>query len=206
MIEMPSWVPAWLKALIAKALALLDCILEYLRQKLHFLKPWSPSIAPTKWIFINASCCMVTFMFFLLGWMEENTAGYQFALDYYVPYNLFICVIWFAEAGLWILFDQATPAWHKLGELGLAFFFVFDGMFYLYEWKFLGYALERREILIYTVIDFFIYLFYLVLAIREEAKAQLEQHQEEGELEDVEKASSRSGQLEEVDTGFKIMK
>lgn len=111
--------------------------------------------------------------------MEDQSIGYQFALAWYIPYNLLICVIWFAEAGLWMLFDEASPAWHKLGEVGLAFFFVFDGIAYLYEWKVLGYPLHRDEILIYTVIDFLIYLFYLALAIREEAKSQVEQQQNE---------------------------
>jgi hypothetical protein len=171
-MELPACTPTWIRTLLAKAVALLDYLVDFFRGRLHFLKPLSPSLAPTHWIYINGSCCICTFMFFLLGWMEEKSHGYQFALDWYIPYNLLICVVWFVEAALWMLFDEASPAWHKLGELGLAFFFVFDGIFYLYEWKILGVALDRKEILIYTVIDFCIYLFYLLLAIREEAKAE----------------------------------
>lgn len=195
------------KELAAKALALMDRLLEVLRDKLHFLKPYSPSFAPTKWIYINGACCMITAMFFLLGMMTEKSMGYQAADTFYIPFNLAICLTWFVEASLWMIFDEEGPAWHKIGELGLAAFFILDGMVWIYEWAFEGIKLHRREILIYTAIDFFIYLFYLCLAIRAEAKAtEKELAQGEEGSGDVEaSAVPASEDKKEAETEFKLM-
>lgn len=172
---------ATIKEWLSKALALLDYIISILRVKLAFLKPLSPSDAPKWWIYINGTCCIGTAMFFMLGWMDDKSTGYQFCESYYIPFNLLICFIWFAEAGLWMLFDddEESPAWHKLGELGLAVFFVGDSLLWLYGSWVLEEELKTGEILLYSAIDFFIYLFYLVLAIRSEAKVALAAIEEE---------------------------
>jgi hypothetical protein len=192
-----------IKEWIAKALDLLDRILEVLRGHLPCLKPYSPSEAPTKWIYINGACCMITAMFFLLGALPNKTIGYQTAETYYVPFNLLICMIWFAEASMWMIFDQDEPAWHKIGELGMASFFIVDAIIWVYEWLFTAFELHQKEILIYTAIDFFIYLFYLALAIRTQAKALLKEQQGEGDVE----CSGKGGTSNEKDTktDFKLM-
>ena len=172
---------ATIKQWLSKALALLDYIISILRVKLSFLKPLSPTDAPTWWIYINGACCIGTAMFFMLGWMDAKSAGYQFCENYYIPFNLLICLIWFGEAGMWMLFDEdeASPAWHKLGEVGLAVFFLGDSILWLYGSWVLEEELKTGEILLYSAIDFFIYLFYLVLAIRSEAKVALASIEEE---------------------------
>ena len=168
-----------LKAWLGKALALLDYIVSVLRVQLAFLRPLSPSVASKSWIVINGTCCIVTAVFFLLGWLPHKSTGYIFCETYYIPYNLVICVLWLAEAGLWMLFDEDTAPWHKLGELGLAVFFVGDSIVWLYGRWYLREELPRSEILLYSAIDFFIYLFYLVLAVRQEAKAALAKAEEQ---------------------------
>ena len=164
---------ATIKEWVSRALALLDYIISILRVKLAFMKPISPTDAPKYWIYINGTCCIVTAMFFLLGWLPAKSFGYQVCETYYIPYNLVICIVWLLEAALWMLFDEEGEAWHTLGEFGLAVFFVFDGIFWLYGSWVLEEELKTSEIILYTAIDFFIYLFYLVLAIRAEAKVAL---------------------------------
>ncbi|CAB9519648.1 expressed unknown protein [Seminavis robusta] len=150
-------------------------------------------------------------MYFLLGWLPKNTIGYEFAQVTYIPANLLFCGLWFFEASLWMIFDEDEPAWHKLGEVVLSVFFVLDGIMWVYGWLFLEEPLANKELLIYTAIDFAIYLFYLVLAIRAEAKATHEALLAQQKAQDLEAAAAAgnvlppSDQPQETETDFKLM-
>jgi len=195
---------AFVQEWIGRAFALLDRLVGILRNKLVFLKKWSPSFAPKKWIYINGTCCILTAMFFLLGCLPEKVLGFHFAEMTYVPFNLIVCIIWFAEASLWMIFDEESKPWHKLGELSLAIFFVIDGLVWVFEWIAMETPLKGWEIVLYSAIDFLIYLFYLVLAIREEGKAALKQM---GDQESHMKEYSAAGQTcqeKELETNFKL--
>ncbi|CAB9512980.1 expressed unknown protein [Seminavis robusta] len=110
-----------------------------------------------------------------------------------------------------MIFDEDEPAWHKLGEVVLSVFFVLDGIMWVYGWLFLEEPLANKELLIYTAIDFAIYLFYLVLAIRAEAKATHEALLAQQKAQDLEAAAAAgnvlppSDQPQETETDFKLM-
>jgi len=198
-----------IKELINWALALLEKVLAILRLKLACFESTSPPGAPKLWIYINGASCIVTGMFFLLGCLDHNTYVYHLAEIFYIPCNLLFCLLWVFEAAGWMIFDEEEPAWHKLPELLLAGFFILDGIAWVYEWAFTDLDLERKEILIYAAIDFFIYGFYLVLAIKAEAKKSLaEGGPEKGEGDVEATAVPPSDQKEakaEAKTEFKLM-
>lgn len=195
-----------IKEWINKALIILDWILDIVRPYVSFLRPWAPTHSPVTWIYINGSCCMLTSMFFLLGWLPKQTIGYDFAHLFYIPFNLIFCVIWFVEISLWMLFDDESPAWHKLGELLISIFFCVDGFIWIFGWLVLDEALENRAMLIYTALDFFVYLFYLMLAIRAEARAALKAQVTAQDLEDTEIVQmSATDAPKETETDFKLM-
>jgi hypothetical protein len=195
-----------IKEWINKALIILDWILDIVRPKLSCLRPWAPTLTPVTWIYVNGSCCMSTAMFFLLGWLPKQTIGYDFAHLFYIPFNLIICVIWFVEISLWMLFDEDSPAWHKLAELLISMFFCVDGIIWVFGWLVLDEELENKMMLIYTALDFFVYLFYLMLAIRAEARAAMKAQLTAQDLEETEIVQIPAADApKETETEFKLM-
>jgi hypothetical protein len=149
---------------------------------------------------------MLTAMFFLLGWLPKQTIGYDFAHMFYIPFNMIFCVIWFLEISLWMLFDEDSPAWHKLCELLIAIFFCVDGFLWICGWLLLDEELENKSMLIYTALDFFVYLFYLMLAIRAEARAAMKALVTAQDLEGAEIVQiSAADTPKETETDFKLM-
>ena len=203
MEKLREWISEWINKFLVKV----DWFLDLVRPKLSFVRPWAPTHSPVTWIYINGSCCMSTAMFFLLGWLPKQTIGYDFAHLFYIPFNLVICVIWFLEIFFWMLFDDDSPSWHKLGELAVAIFFCVDGFLWICGWLVFDEELENRAMLIYTALDFFVYLFYLMLAIRAEARAALKAQLTAQDIEGTEgvQIPALSDGPKATETDFKLM-
>lgn len=136
-------------------------------------EPLSPTAAPKAWILINGVCCLATAAFFALAWMPLDSQAYHLAEAYYVPFNMLVCLLWMAEAALWMLFDQGESIWQKTGELALAAYFIFDGLVYCYEWAILGTLPQAQDILFYSSIDVAMYLYYFLIAAEPEILSHL---------------------------------
>ena len=133
----------------------------------ELLRDWSPPHAPVQWIAINSGCCLVAALLFFLAALDLDEAVEEF----YVVYNVVVCVIWFAEVGLYLRYsDHDDPEWWQHGlELAVAAYFAVDCTVELYRWHLL--EIQPWHIFVDTSIDFAIYVYYLALAIQ----AQLRQ-------------------------------
>ena len=75
-----------------------------------------------------------------------------------------VCVLWMAEAALWMLFDEGDSIWAKTRELASAAYFIVDGLIYCYEWAVLGTMPKGEDILFYASIDVAMYVYYFVVS------------------------------------------
>lgn len=139
---------------------------------------YSPIRVPLLWIVLNAICCLLV-GYVLLDALIQG-CDVEEVKESYLVYNFVICVIWVAEAGLYVL-EEKERGWQTWVEFVAALYFVVDCGVAVLQWHLQH--IKSWEIYFDSGLDFVFYIYYLVQATRTwyKQRAQALPNPEEGE-------------------------